>query len=145
MKARQQRMIFIGIVVAGMAVSAGFAYRAFNENLLYYFSPTQIADGEAPVERRFRLGGLVLEDSFERAPGSLTAHFVVTDYDNRIPVEYTGVLPNLFAEGKGVVAHGTVNSEGLFVADEVLAKHDENYMAPEVAKSLEEGAKRAAE
>lgn len=145
MKARQQRMIFIGIVVAGMAVSAGFAYRAFKENLLYYFSPTQIADGEAPVERRFRLGGLVLEDSYQRAPGSLTARFVVTDYDNRIPVEYTGVLPDLFAEGKGVVAHGTVNSEGLFVADEVLAKHDENYMAPEVAKSLEEGAKRAAQ
>jgi cytochrome c-type biogenesis protein CcmE len=138
-------MIFIGIVVAGMAVSAGFAYRAFKENLLYYFSPTQIADGEAPVERRFRLGGLVLEDSYQRAPGSLTARFVVTDYDNRIPVEYTGVLPDLFAEGKGVVAHGTVNSEGLFVADEVLAKHDENYMAPEVARSLEEGAKRAAQ
>lgn len=145
MKARQQRMIFIGLVVAGMLVSAGFAYRAFNENLLYYFSPTQIADGEAPVERRFRLGGMVVENSYRRAPGSLTASFVVTDLGNTIPVEYTGVLPDLFAEGKGVVAHGTLNDDGLFVADEVLAKHDENYMAPEVAESLEKGAQRAAE
>jgi cytochrome c-type biogenesis protein CcmE len=145
MKARHQRMIFIGLVITGMLVSAGFAYRAFKENLLYYFSPTQVADGEAPPERRFRIGGLVVDGSFDRAPGSLTARFLVTDYANSVPVEYTGVLPDLFEEGKGVVAHGTMSADGSFVADEVLAKHDENYLPPEVQESLDEGAKRAAE
>jgi cytochrome c-type biogenesis protein CcmE len=138
-------MIFIGVVGVGMLVSLGFLVKALNENVLYYHSPTQIADGEAPVERRFRLGGLVVDDSFERAPGSLMAHFVVTDNANSIPVEYDGVLPDLFAEGKGVVVHGTMNASGLFVADEVIAKHDENYMSPEVAESLAEGERRAAE
>lgn len=136
MKARQQRMIFIGVVATGMLISAGFAYRAFNENLLYYYSPTQIVAGEAPVERRFRLGGLVLEESVNRVSGSLTVNFVVTDLAEEIPVQYTGVLPDLFAEGQGVVTHGTLGSDGRFVADRVLAKHDENYMAPEVAESL---------
>lgn len=145
MKARQQRMIFIGIVGVGMLVSLGLLYVGIKNNALYYHSPTQIVDGDAPVERRFRLGGLVVEGSYERAPGSLTAHFVVTDLANSIPVEYTGVLPDLFAEGQGVVTHGSLNANGLFVADEVLAKHDENYMAPEVAESLEEGAKRSVE
>jgi len=136
MKARQQRMIFIGVVAIAMLVSAGFAYRAFNENLLYYYSPTQVLAGEAPVERNFRLGGLVEEGSVERQTGSLTARFFVTDLAKSIPVEYTGVLPDLFAEGKGVVTHGTIDADGRFVADRVLAKHDENYMAPEVAESL---------
>lgn len=145
MKARHQRMIFIGVVAAGMAASAGFAYRAFNENLLYYHSPTNIFDGEAPTDRRFRLGGMVVDGSVHRAPGSLTVDFVVTDYAHSIPVEYTGVLPDLFAEGKGVVTHGQLNPDGSFTADTVLAKHDENYMAPEVAKSLEEGQRRAAQ
>lgn len=139
MKARQRRMLFIGAVAAGMLISAAFAYRAFNANLLYYYSPTQVAAGEAPVERRFRLGGLVVEDSVDRAPGSLTVEFQVTDLTQTVPVEYTGVLPDLFAEGQGVVAHGTMNTDGRFVADRVLAKHDENYMAPEVAESLATG------
>ena len=133
-------MLFIGAVTAGMLVSAAFAYRAFNANLLYYYSPTQVAAGEAPIERRFRLGGLVVEDSVDRALGSLTVSFLVTDLGQSIPVEYTGVLPDLFAEGQGVVAHGTVDAAGVFVADRVLAKHDENYMAPEVAESLAAGA-----
>lgn len=145
MKARQQRMIFIGVIAAGMVVSLFFLVKALNENVLYYHSPTQIVDGEAPLERRFRLGGLVVEDSYQRAPGSLMAHFVVTDNAYSIPVEYDGVLPDLFAEGKGVVVHGTMNGDGLFVADKVLAKHDENYMSPEVAESLAEGELRAAE
>jgi len=145
MKARHQRMIFIGVVAAGMLVSAGFAYRAFNENLLYYHSPTQVVDGEAPVERRFRLGGLVEQGSVRRDPGSLTVHFIVTDIAHTIPVEYTGVLPDLFQEGKGVVTHGQLDGDGQFVADTVLAKHDENYMSPEVADSLEAGERRAAE
>jgi cytochrome c-type biogenesis protein CcmE len=138
-------MIFIGVIAAGMLVSLGFLVKALNENVLYYHSPTQIVDGEAPVERRFRLGGLVVEDSYQRAPGSLLAQFVVTDNAYSIPVEYNGVLPDLFAEGKGVVVHGTMNADGLFVADSVLAKHEENYMSPEVAESLAEGERRAAE
>jgi len=144
MKRRQQRMLFIGVVIAGMLVSAAFAYKAFNENLLYYHSPTQILAGEAPVDRRFRLGGLVVEDSVSRVPGSLTVNFVVTDTANSIPVEYTGVVPDLFAEGKGVVTHGRLQ-DGHFVADTVLAKHDENYMAPEVADSIAEAERRSAE
>lgn len=136
MKARHQRMMFIGGIAIAMLVSAGFAYRAFNENLLYYFSPSQIVAGEAPVDRRFRLGGIVEEGSVHRLAGTLDINFVVTDLANTIPVAYDKVLPDLFAEGKGVVAHGTLNSDGLFVADEILAKHDENYMAPEVAESL---------
>jgi len=145
MKARHQRMIFIGAVAAGMLVSAGFAYRAFNENLLYYQSPTQVIEGEPTIDRRMRLGGLVVEDSVKRAPGSLTVSFLVTDNIHSIPVEYTGVLPDLFAEGQGVVTHGQLKADGRFVADTVLAKHDENYMAPEVAESLAEGERRAAE
>ena len=136
MRARKQRMIFIGAVAAGMLVSVGFAYRAFNENLLYYYSPTQVRDGEAPVDRCFRLGGLVVEDSIRNAPGSLTYDFVVTDLANEISVQYTGILPDLFGEGQGVVTHGTFDADGNFIADRVLAKHDENYMAPEVAESL---------
>jgi cytochrome c-type biogenesis protein CcmE len=138
-------MIFIGVVAAGMLVSAGFAYRAFNENLLYYQSPTQVIEGEPTIDRRMRLGGLVVEDSVKRAPGSLTVSFLVTDNIHSIPVEYTGVLPDLFAEGQGVVTHGQLKADGRFVADTVLAKHDENYMAPEVAESLAEGERRAAE
>ena len=145
MKARQQRMVFIGVIALGMAASAVLAYRAFNENLLYYYSPTQVADGEAPLERRFRLGGLVLEDSVVRAPGSLVIDFVVTDLANTVPVRHDKILPDLFAEGKGIVVHGTMQPDGTFFADTVLAKHDENYMAPEVAESLAEAEQSYAE
>lgn len=140
MKARQQRMLFIGAVAIGLLIAAGFAFQAFNSSLLYYHSPTQVLAGEAPIERRFRLGGLVVEDSVKRASGSLTVSFDVTDLNDTIPVEYTGVLPDLFAEGQGVVTHGRLQDDGSFVADRVLAKHDENYMAPEVAESLNYGA-----
>ena len=129
-------MLLIGLVLAGVVVSAGLALRAFQENLLYFFSPTQVADGEAPTERSFRLGGMVLEDSVSRATGSMTVSFVVTDFVNSVPVEYTGVLPDLFQEGKGVVTRGRIDGSGRFVAEEVLAKHDENYMPPEVAEAL---------
>jgi len=133
---RRQRLILIGLVVAGVALSAGLALRAFQENLLFFFSPTQVADGEAPAERAFRLGGMVVEDSVQRESGSLTMSFVVTDYVNSIPISYTGVLPDLFGEGQGVVARGRLEADGGFVAEEVLAKHDENYMSPEVADAL---------
>jgi cytochrome c-type biogenesis protein CcmE len=135
MKARTQRMLLIGLVLAGMVLAAAFAYRAFQENLLYFFSPSQIAAGEAP-DRVFRLGGMVVKESLSREPGSLTVNFVVTDNVHSIPVSYTGVLPDLFVEGQGVVVRGRLGREGGFVAEEVLAKHDENYMPPEVAEAL---------
>ena len=109
---------------------------SFQENLLFFFSPTQVAAGEAPNERVFRLGGMVLKDSIEREPGSLTLSFVVTDYAHSMPVHYTGVLPDLFGEDQGVVARGKLDDQGGFVAEEILAKHDENYMPPEVADAL---------
>jgi cytochrome c-type biogenesis protein CcmE len=138
MRARTQRKIFIALILVGITLAGVFAYRAFQENLLYFFSPTQVAAGEAP-ERTFRLGGMVLAESFKREPGSLTARFVVTDNVHTVPVTYTGVLPDLFREGAGAVVIGRLDDEGVFVADEVLAKHDENYMPPEVAEALEKG------
>jgi cytochrome c-type biogenesis protein CcmE len=131
-------MVLIALVVAGVAVSATLAFRAFRENLTYFFSPTQVAAGEAP-ERPFRLGGMVLKESVTREPGSLTVRFVVSDFAHNVPVRYTGVLPDLFKEGQGVVARGQLGDGGEFVAEEVLAKHDENYMPPEVTEALEKG------
>ncbi|MBD07570.1 MAG: cytochrome c maturation protein CcmE [Gammaproteobacteria bacterium] len=136
MTARQNRMILIGLVITGVTVSAFLALRAFEENLLFFFSPAQVAAGEAPTDRTFRLGGMVLEDSINREIGSLTLNFIVTDYTASIPVSYTGVLPDLFAENQGVVARGTLDNQGGFIAEEILAKHDENYMPPEVAEAL---------
>ncbi len=136
MTPRRQRMFLIGLVATGVAVSAALALRAFQENLLFFFSPTQVAAGEAPDDRAFRLGGMVVEDSIERETGSLTMSFVVTDYVSSMPVEYTGVLPDLFGENQGVVARGRFDADGGFVAEEILAKHDENYMPPEVADAL---------
>lgn len=136
MTPRRQRMILIGLVAAGVAVSATLALRAFQENMLFFFSPTEVAAGTAPADRVFRLGGMVLEDSVEREPGSLTLSFVVTDYQHSMPVHYTGVLPDLFSENQGVVARGRLDGKGGFVAEEILAKHDENYMPPEVADAL---------
>jgi cytochrome c-type biogenesis protein CcmE len=128
-------MVLVGLVVTGVVVALGLAYRAFQENLLYFFSPSQIAAGEAP-ERVFRIGGMVVDESVEREPGSLTVHFVLTDFAHSVPVAYTGVLPDLFREGQGIVARGEMDAAGTFVAEEVLAKHDENYMPPEVAEAL---------
>ncbi len=139
---RRRRLLLIGLVLTGVVVSAVLALRAFQLNLQYFFSPTQIADGEVGDARRFRLGGMVLEESVEREEGSLTVNFVVTDYLHSVPVSYTGVLPDLFQEGKGVVTLGSMGPSGHFVAEEVLAKHDENYMPPEVAEALEQARER---
>jgi|SRR6187399_1472054 cytochrome c-type biogenesis protein CcmE len=138
MTPRRQRMLLIGLVLGGVVVSATFAFRAFRENLTYFFSPTQVAAGEAP-HRQFRLGGMVLKDSVTREPGSLTVRFTVSDFANTVPVQYTGVLPDLFKEGTGVVVRGKLDVGGEFLAEEVLAKHDEKYMPPEVADALEKG------
>jgi len=146
MTARQQRMVLVLAVLLGVAGAAGLGLRAFQENLLYFYSTSQVMNGEVPVDRKFRLGGIVIDGSVERKPGSLEVRFVLTDTLTPIPVTYTGILPDLFREGQGIVAHGRMNDEGVFVADEVLAKHDENYMPPEVADSIKnahyEGVKR---
>ncbi len=138
-------MVLIGLVVAGVAVSAALALQAFRENVLFFFSPTEVVAGDAPVERGFRLGGMVADGSVAREEGSLTIDFVVTDFANSIPVSYTGVLPDLFGEGQGVVVRGQMSDNGSFTAEEVLAKHDENYMPPEVAEALERGRAAAEE
>ncbi len=110
-----------------------------NENILFYYSPTQVAAGEPPENRRFRVGGLVVNGSVERAPGDIEVAFVLTDNQQTVPVVFSGILPDLFREGQGIIAHGEFDpASGSFVADEVLAKHDENYMPPEVAASLKE-------
>jgi cytochrome c-type biogenesis protein CcmE len=134
MTPRRQRLLLVGLVLGGVIVSAALALRAFRENLVYFFSPTQVSTGEAPA-RAFRLGGMVVEKSVQREPGSLTVRFVLTDFAHTVPVSYTGILPDLFREGQGIVAIGQMQGD-TFVANEVLAKHDENYMPPEVADAL---------
>jgi cytochrome c-type biogenesis protein CcmE len=110
---------------------------------MFYYDPSQVALGKAPLTKRFRIGGMVVKGSVARKPGDLEVRFVLTDFAHQVPVEYTGVLPDLFREGQGIIAHGTMNSNGAFVADEVLAKHDEKYMPPEVAASLKNKAAQA--
>ena len=129
-------MLAVGLAVAGIAVAAALTLQAFKDNMMFFVSVTEVVAGEYPEDRNFRVGGLVVDGSIERAEGSLDVNFLVTDMRCEIPVMYTGVLPDLFREGQGVVAHGRMNENGTFVADEVLAKHDENYMAPEVAESM---------
>jgi cytochrome c-type biogenesis protein CcmE len=131
-------MVAVGLVVVGVAVAITLVLRALDTNIMYFFSPTEVVAGDAPIDRPFRLGGLVVDGSFNREPGSLEATFTVTDNNSVVEVSYTGVLPDLFKEGQGMIANGRLGQNGTFVADEVLAKHDENYMSPEVAKMLEE-------
>ena len=136
MKPRQQRMLAVGLVVVGVAIAAAFTLQAMKDNMMFFVSVSDVVAGEYPQERNFRLGGLVLAGSVERAEDSLEMTFKVTDLRCEVPVSYTGVLPDLFREGQGVVAHGRLDGSGVFIADTILAKHDENYMAPEVADSL---------
>ena len=135
---RKRRLMMVGLLVVGVGIAAALALSAFRENILYFYSPTEVLDGEAPVGHKFRLGGLVVEGSVKRETDGLTVHFGLTDTAKEIPVMYSGILPDLFREGQGIVAHGRLNEGGVFVADEVLAKHDENYMPPEVAAALED-------
>ena len=136
MTPRRKRLLAVIAIVAGVGIATALAMLAFRDNLLYFYNPTQVLAGEAPTGRTFRIGGMVTEGSVERTPGTLQVRFVVTDYKNSVPVHYEGLLPDLFREGQGVIAHGRLQPSGEFVADEVLAKHDENYMPPEVAESL---------
>lgn len=136
MKSRTQRKVFIVLVLAGITLAGFLTYRALQENLLYFFSPSQVAAGEAP-SRTFRLGGMVVAGSLKREVGTLNVSFVVTDNVHSVPVTYNRLLPDLFREGAGAVIVGRLNDTGEFVGEDVLAKHDENYMPPEVAAALE--------
>ena len=138
MTPRRRRMVAMTSGLVCLAAATALVLTAFEQNMLYFYTPTQIAAGEAPEGRRLRVGGLVERGSVRRTPGSLEVRFGVTDLDRTITVAYAGVLPDLFREGQGVVAHGSLGAGGLFAADEVLARHDENYMPPEVAEMLEE-------
>ncbi|MBN8766438.1 MAG: cytochrome c biogenesis protein CcmE [Thiobacillus sp. SCN 64-317] len=141
MKPRHRKLALIVLVVAALGVALALVLNAFNSNLVFFFSPTQVANGEAPTGRAFRIGGLVEAGSVRREADGLTTRFVVTDTARSIPVAYTGILPDLFKEGKGVVAEGRLGPDGLFDATQVLAKHDENYMPPEAASAIEQAQK----
>ena len=135
---RRKRLFVVLAILAGVAASVSLAVVASRENIMFYYDPSQVATGQAPLQKRFRIGGMVVKGSVSRKPGDLQVRFVLTDFAHQVPVEYTGVLPDLFREGQGIIAHGTMGSDGAFVADEVLAKHDEKYMPPEVAASLKQ-------
>ena len=136
MKARHKRFGFLLVGLVGLGLATWLVLNALDSNLSYFFSPTEVAENKAPKDHVYRLGGLVEGGSVQRGQ-ELTVRFVVTDNANRVNVEYTGILPDLFQEGQGVIAQGRMGPNGVFVADEVLAKHDENYMPPEVAEALE--------
>lgn len=136
MTARHRRMLLVGVILLGVGGAVAFALTAFKENMLYFYSVSDVTTGKAPADRVFRVGGMVTQGSFNRPSGSLEARFVLTDYAHDVTVRYTGVLPDLFREGQGIIARGRMNPDGTFVAEEVLAKHDENYMPPAVAESL---------
>ena len=137
MKRRHKRIGFIVAGLAGIGIAAALVLSAFQSNLVFFFSPTQVAKNEAPANRTFRVGGLVQDGSLKRESDGLTVRFTVTDTAKSIPVVYKGILPDLFKEGKGCVAQGRLGSDGVFYADQVLAKHDENYMPPEAGQAID--------
>lgn len=138
MTPRQRRMVLVGLMLVGVAIAAFLGLRAFQKNLLYFYTPTQVAAGEAPKGYSFRVGGLVVAGSVQRAQG-VTVRFSVTDGAATVPVIYNGILPDLFREGQGIISIGQMGADGVFQASEVLAKHDENYMPPEVSDALKKG------
>ncbi|GGC07101.1 cytochrome c-type biogenesis protein CcmE [Marinobacterium zhoushanense] len=138
---RKQRLLIVLFIVVGVGVAVGLTLFALNQNINLFYSPSQIAEGEAPQGTRIRAGGMVVDGSVQRSTESLAVSFDITDYDKVVRVEYTGILPDLFREGQGIVAQGELDSRGVLQAVEVLAKHDENYMPPEVAEALEKAGK----
>ncbi len=136
MKPRQQRMLAVGLAAVGIMIATALTLRAFQENMMFFVEISEVEKGNYPKDRNFRVGGLVVEGSIWREPGELEVSFELTDLDSELTVSYNGILPDLFREGQGVIAHGRLDDGGVFIADEVLAKHDENYMPPEVADSL---------
>ena len=144
MKRRHRRLALVAGGIAALGVAAALVFSALESNLVFFFTPTQVAAKEAPVDRTFRIGGLVESGSVKRQADGRTVHFVVTDTAQRIPVVYQGLLPDLFKEGKGVVAQGKLGPDGAFHATEVLAKHDENYMPPEAKDAIDQAHRQSA-
>lgn len=140
---RKKRLLIILAILAGVGIAVSLALSALKENINLFYTPTQIASGEAPRDTRIRAGGMVVQGSLQRSPDSLDVTFAVTDFNKSVPITYRGILPDLFREGQGIVALGKLNAEGVVVADEVLAKHDEKYMPPEVAKALKDSGQLA--
>lgn len=134
---RKKRLLIVAFLTVGLSIVVALAMYALSENINLFYNPTQIANGEAPVGAKIRAGGMVKDGSVGRDEGSLAVKFVLTDFSSEVSVEYTGILPDLFREGQGIVALGRLNDEKVLIAEEVLAKHDENYMPPEVAEALE--------
>src|SRR6185503_4910725 len=137
MMARYKRMYMVAGILAGVGLAAWLGTQAFRSNVMFFFDPSQISAGEAPADKRFRLGGMVEKGSVQKTPGTLDIRFLVTDFRHTVAVKYSGILPDLFREGQGVIAHGRMHGD-VFQADEILAKHDEKYMPPEVAKALKD-------
>ncbi len=140
--ARKKRLSLIILMVVGVSVGVGFALKALNENIMFFFSPADIKAGKAPVNKDFRVGGVVVEGTVARPGEGLTVEFDLTDDDSIVKVKYTGILPDLFREGQGIIANGRLNSNGDFIAAEVLAKHDENYMPPEVRDAMKKSGQK---
>lgn len=145
MKPRKKRLVLLGSAVVLLTGAVALVLSAFQQNLVFFHTPSEVAEGKAPMERTFRIGGLVEEGSVAREPDGYTVRFAITDTAQVIPVTYRGSLPSMFEEGKGAVVQGKLGPDGLFQASEVLAKHDENYMPPEVAEALEASARRKQE
>jgi len=142
MTPRQRRMVLVGLILLGVGTATALGLTAFKQNVVYFYSPSEVADGKAVADKVFRLGGMVTEGSVQRTPGSMEVRFVLTDYAKNVSVSYSGLLPDLFREGQGVVTRGKLRADGVFVAEEVLAKHDENYMPPDVADTLKKQHKK---
>ncbi|WP_426113211.1 cytochrome c maturation protein CcmE [Pseudomonas sp. DSP3-2-2] len=140
---RKKRLLIIVAILAGVAVAVTLALSALKENINLFYTPSQIANGEAPYDTRIRAGGMVEKGSLQRSGDSLDVRFIVTDFNKSVTITYRGILPDLFREGQGIVALGKLNADGVVVADEVLAKHDEKYMPPEVTKALKESGQAA--
>lgn len=145
MKSRHKKLALIGGALAILGIIAALVLNALNSNIALYITPTEVAAGKAPQGKLFRIGGMVKEGSVQRQADGVTLRFAITDTEKDILVDYKGILPDLFKEGKGAVAQGRLNETGVFVATEVLAKHDENYMPPEAAQAVGEAQKRAAQ
>ncbi len=143
--ARRRRLIVVLLVLLGVGVAAVLGLTAFRKNILYYYTPSQVASGAAVPGRPFRMGGLVAMGSVQRVPGTMTVHFILTDMQKSVPITYTGILPDLFREGQGIVVHGSLDGSGSLIADEVLAKHDEKYMPPEVAAAIKQAKQQQAD
>ena len=140
--ARKKRLSLIVLMLIGVAVGVSFALKALNENIMFFFSPADIQAGKAPPNKDFRVGGMVVDGSVSRPGEGLTVEFDLTDNASVVKVKYTGILPDLFREGQGIVANGRLNEQGEFIAKEVLAKHDENYMPPEVMEAMKKSGQK---